>query len=142
MGWQPSRRRRRLPPTQPCALGTCPTPQSPSRSLLCIFLRNLHRMPCACAAVACHFPPSSLSPLFHLSPAALSIFSPSHIRVIKSLSSVAALAAVKIPKRQRPKGVAPPRPLRPLLSPAALLPFCENIFPSIFLLAQQFPSAR
>lgn len=128
MGWQPSRRRRRgrrLPPTQPCALGTCPTPQSPSRSLLCIFLRNLHRMPCACAAVACHLPRSYLPPphtsLFHLSPAGLSIFSPSHIRVIKSLSSVAALAAVKIPKKAAPQGScpAPPSSRPPFLSPSA-----------------------
>lgn len=56
-------------------------------------------------------PPYPHSPLFHLSPAGLSIFSPSHIRVIKSLSSVAALAAVKIPKKAAPQGSCPAPPL-------------------------------
>lgn len=59
-------------------------------------------------------PPSPTLSSSTLGPAGLSIFSPSHIRVIKSLSSVAALAAVKIPKKAAPQGSCPAPPTAPL----------------------------
>lgn len=123
------------PPTQPCALGTCPTPQSQSslyfsKEPASHALRMRSRRPPPCLPLP-------------LCPAALSIFSLAMAQVTFALSKASAASPLwrlwKFQKRQRLKGVTPPS--APSNCPLFCCPsLCENIFPSIFLLAQQFPS--
>lgn len=122
MGWQPSRRRR-LPPTQPCALGTCPTPQSPSQSSLYFSKEpasHALRMRSRRLPLASLSPPTLPSSTLALLPCLFLAWRwpKSHSRYQKPQQRRRSGGCENSKKRQRPKGVAPPRP-PPIPSPAA-----------------------